>query len=674
MGAPGRRKTRRRTLEAALALLVLVAAAPRRVLADEPAQSAKPDPALEVYVEGDRTPTATRDPSAASYVLREDRLHAPGQSAANALSQAPGVQVSRAGASSDLSTASIRGASSAQTPIYLAGVRINDDITGTADLSLVPLWMIQRAEIFRGNAPADADRLGIGGAIFFEPILPRGTKVGAGLGLGSFGEVSSRLSGSFGDRRAGAMVALERRSARNDYTYVDELRPGLLEERTRRNADFTAYDLWSIGRYALRGGSITAIANGFVRDQGVSGLTLSPASAARSHVQRWLGAVTAAVPCSSGPGEAPGERCRIELQSAAILARRDIDDPLGELSLQSRRVASRGARVSQQARLRYRVGDRFALRASASQEFERLDIELDQGQRLGALRGVSRGAASATFEATKALELNALAALEYHRTESFGSAGVVAPMGRAGARLSLGHGVTLLANLGRYVRVPTLGELYGVSPVVLGNPELTPERSYSVDLGARLSTGSDHNRLFVELFGFARLASDLITYKQSQLGVVRPYNTRSARTLGLELSAGTQLFHHLHAELALTLLDPRDTSGEPGSKNPLLPYQARLVAAPYLEVYQGRIEAIDLDRAALGLRLNYRSKRLVDPQEQLPAVIPQTLLDLELTLLFARRRAALQLRLANLLDTRSSDVLGLPLPGRSGNGSLEVWW
>jgi len=34
---------------------------------------------------------------------------------------------------------------------------------------------------------------------------------------------------------------------------------------TRKNADFVAYDLWSIGRYQLRGGSITAITNGFVR-------------------------------------------------------------------------------------------------------------------------------------------------------------------------------------------------------------------------------------------------------------------------------------------------------------------------------------------------------------------------------------------------------------------------
>ena len=61
----------------------------------------------------------------------------------------------------------------AETPVYLAGVRINDDVAGAADLSTLPLWLIDRVEIYRGNAPLEADRFGIGGAIFFEPLRPR---------------------------------------------------------------------------------------------------------------------------------------------------------------------------------------------------------------------------------------------------------------------------------------------------------------------------------------------------------------------------------------------------------------------------------------------------------------------------------------------------------------------
>ncbi len=668
MGQAARRDDGSRWLGCALALAAL--SSPRPARAEDPPKAPKSDAAIEVLVEGDRQRGSDRDPSAASYVLRENRIHQPGLGAADALAQVPGVQVSRAGAVSDLATASIRGASSAQTPIYLAGVRLNDDITGTADLSQIPLWMLQRVEVFRGNAPADADRLGIGGAIFFEPLLPRGTRLGAGLGVGSFGAFQARASGAFGDPRAGAMIALQRQSARNDYTYVDQLRPGSSPEaQVRRNADFVSHDLWSLARLRLGGGSLTAITNGFVRDQGVTGLTLNPATRARSHVQRWLGALTAAIPCSQGDPD----RCRVELTSAAILARRDIEDPLGELALSSRRVSSRGARVSEQARLRYRLSDRLAITGSAAQELETLDLALDDGERQRSRRAVSRGAASGTFALTQALDLNALAAVEYHATRGANPTDTVQPSGRAGARLRINDAFSLSANVGRYARVPTLGELHGISPVVLGNPTLVPERSTSFDLGAKLSTARGSTTLFAELFGFARLASDLIAYKQSQLGVVRPYNTKSARILGLELAAGAQLFHHLRAELSLTVLDPRDTSSELGRAS-LLPYQARFVAAPSLEVFQGPIPALALDRASLAARLHHRSPLRVDPEGLIQAIPAQSTLDLELGLLFLRRRLGAQLRLANLTDSRNADVLGLPLPGRSVHGSMEVTW
>ena len=121
-------------------------------------------------------------------ITAEDVTKFPDKNLAESLSRVPGVQVSETGSAADLSTASVRGATSAQTPVYLAGIRLNDDLTGTADLSLIPLWMLGRAEVYRGNAPADADRLGIGGAIYFEPRLPRKNRLLAGAQVGSFGQ------------------------------------------------------------------------------------------------------------------------------------------------------------------------------------------------------------------------------------------------------------------------------------------------------------------------------------------------------------------------------------------------------------------------------------------------------------------------------------------------------
>jgi len=122
----------------------------------------------EVVVNGSQIDrTAGRDATAASTVLRRSDLDSPGATAATVLVRVPGVQVQRSGGGSDLATASIRGTTSAQTPVYLAGIRLNDDLSGTADLSTIPLWMLDRIEVYRGHTPPDADSLGIGGAVFF---------------------------------------------------------------------------------------------------------------------------------------------------------------------------------------------------------------------------------------------------------------------------------------------------------------------------------------------------------------------------------------------------------------------------------------------------------------------------------------------------------------------------
>ncbi|WP_437304583.1 TonB-dependent receptor domain-containing protein [Sorangium sp. So ce388] len=644
--------------------------------------------AIEVRVEGERSSTsAARDPTAASYVIRGDELRAPGATASSVLGRVPGLQIVRTGAGADLATASIRGASSAETPVYLAGVRINDDVTGTADLSLVPLWMLHRVEVYRGNAPADADRLGIGGAIFFEPALPRGPRVGAGLGAGSFGELSASASASLGDERASVLVALSRRAADNDYPYVDDADTGLTaaddRTRTRQNADVEAYDLWTVGRYRLpRGGGVTALFNGFARDQGLSDLTAraappaSPAAAARSRVQRWLGAVAAAVPCA-GPRGGGVERCRLELRSSAILTRQSLRDPLQRHGLPAPFVASAGERAAEQGAVRFRVTDSVTAWASAAIELERLGIDQAGAPPLRALRATSRASASASFTPASWLEVHALGAVEHHGTRvagDGGAAGLVEPSGRLGARLRLAEGAALFANVGRYVRVPALGELHGISPIVRGNPELEPEQGVTAELGARAAAALPRARAEVslELLGFSRLASALVAYRRSGLGAVRPYNVQGARVLGLELTASASALDHVRAALTLTALDPRDTSPERGIVSDLLPFQSRLVAAPSLEAY-AEPGWLGGGRASLGARLLYRSSRVADRAGLL--VLPeQAAVDVELAVLALDRRLSGRLAVENATGARMLDAVGFALPGRSVHAAMEVWW
>ncbi|MEJ7731523.1 MAG: TonB-dependent receptor [Polyangiaceae bacterium] len=652
-----------------------------RAMADDPSEPSPPDGATEVEVRGTRPlPRSARDPSGASRVVRGERLRAPGATAAEVLAEVPGVQVARSGSAADLATASIRGATSAEIPVYLAGVRLNDDVTGIADLSLVPLWMLDRIEVHRSGAPADADRMGIGGAIFFEPRLPANDRAGAGLGVGSFGERAAWAAAELGGRGAGAMVGVRGQRANNDYPYIDDRGTTATDaddfERRRPNADYEQWDVWSIGRVTAGAARLTTVVNGLAREQGTTGLGVIPASAARTRVQRGLGAVSASLPCAGD------DSCRLEVGTAAVVTRTRLDDPQRELGLLTTSVDTSGARLGERARVELRLRDSWTVGAGVSQDLERLGIDERDGASLRARRAVTRAAASLALSPAPWMELGALGAVERHGTTAALGVGqswtedddtVTVPAGRIGARVSPYPGWALFANAGRYARVPTLGERYGVSAVVRGSPGLEPERGTTVDAGTALDLGDARVSFAAELFAFARFADDLVAYRASSFGMVRPYNVASARLLGVEAAAALALASRLRLGLALTATDPRDVTAGRALGNDFLPFQARLVVAPEAELGAGPWPALGVHRASVGARLLYRASRAADPPGLivLPAQAP---LDLHAAAFFHRGRLALRLAVSDVLDEPLHDAVGLPLPGRSFHGSTEVWW
>jgi vitamin B12 transporter len=653
-------------------------------LSEGVALAADGDEPLEVRVHGD--PAASRaasgDRTAASFVIRREEIRSPGAGVADALARVPGVQVSRSGAGSELATAAIRGATAAQTPIYLAGIRLNDDVTGTADLSTVPLHSLDRIEVYRGNAPLQADRLGIGGAVFLEPTLPRLSRVGIGAGLGSFGELSTMGTvTAAGAKGFSVLASLRRDSATNDYSYVDDnatrYNPSDDLVKTRTNADSESYDAWAIAGADLGGrGTVIGVSNFFTREQGVTGLALVPATMARLRTRRVLGGVSGRTPCST----APGGDCEIELTTSVVSATTTLINPLPELGVQYSSVTSGGERVAQSERVRFDLGRAAILTVSAGQETERLGIDTEHGSLVRARRVVLRGASMAVVRVTSAVDVVGLFAADCQTTIGPGAGGscsVLEPTGRLGARWAVNEDLSAFANVGRYVRVPTLGELFGISASLRGNAALVPEQGLTVDGGGRWATGSRErtgSRLYADLFGFARLASNLIGYRRSNFDAATPYNLSRARVLGVELALGAQALRMVRAELAATAMDPRDTTENRQTTNDLVPFRSRLMLSPYVEVFaEPAIPAIGLDRVALGARASYRSSEVADPAG-LIVIEHRTLVDVDLVASFLKDAIVSRLRVANAFDVASFDIVGYPLAGRSVHGSLEMWW
>lgn len=658
------------------------------------------EPALEVSVAGERSPTASRHEASSAYVLRRERLLAPGLSVADALAATPGVQVARTGASADLATASVRGATSAELPVYLAGVRLNDDVTGTADLSTVPLALLDRVELVRGAGPLVADRAGVAGALFLEPRLARRTRAEALFGAGSFGAASAQLTVGAASRRARSLASLRVERSDNDYAYLDDrgTLASAADDRllVRRNADAKSVDTLGVTRVELAARARLSLVHGAVaREQGVTGLGVIPASQTRSLLWRGLVGARLELSCARRPvGDEPERACRLELVSTGLAAAQRLDDPASELGLLARQVKTAGARTSHALRFDGElVPGTLRLVTSSTLELEGLEVHRDGAFTTGAERLASKTSAALRGALGRHVLVSGQGGLECHQTSSRGAApgaaplasagcGVLEPTGRLALELAPREWLGLTLAGGRAVRVPTLGELFGTSAIVRGNPELRASSALSAELGVR-ARGGGVLRGSADLVGFARLSSDQVAYRRSSLGVVRPYNVGRSRVLGLEGALRGELGPTLEgpfvaASLVATLLDPRDDTPERLTTNDLLPFQATAVVTPELELtlHCDRVPLCrplrpTLARASLLGRFHYRGARVADPAG-LVGLAEQRVFDVEARVHLSRPEVAVRVALSNVGDEPRQDVVGFPLPGRALHASLEV--
>ncbi|HWP08903.1 MAG TPA: TonB-dependent receptor [Polyangiaceae bacterium] len=638
------------------------------------AQVAESASTPEVEVRGPPASPASAplDGSVAGSTIRRAELERPGLTAPAVLRTEVGLSITETGGLGAASTASIRGATSAETPVYLGGVRINDDVAGSADLSTLPLWLIDRVEIYRGNAPFEVDRFGIGGAMLFQPIRPRDTQASIGVSGGSYGSEGAHAYGSLASPKHGVLVGASFQGAQNDYEFTDNTG----ETQRWQNTDATLVDLWLLGRTEVGRGSLDLTLNHFRREQGAVRLASVQTYHARRSLERTLGALTARTPL--------GARGMLELRTSALLAGSTLDDPYQEIlpntGTPGTALAQRGERVEEEAsvRLEPNLSTRVRLAVQTSSEnlrrYEHAELA-GIGPVLDAARVTGRLAGSVESDVIHWLTIRALLALECHSTstgESFGLCDSLEPVGRLGGLWHAGE-LTGFVAVGRYSRPPTLGELYGTSLVTEGNPALEAESGTTVDVGVRFAhaLAGQTTPLYAAVSGYARRSSELIAFVRTTSGFVRPENINAADAFGLELEAGSGIGRFFAADLALTLFDFRDRTEGLTRVNDILPYHSRLIAAPGLTATTPELDSRWVSRATLGARLVYQSNRYGDLAGT--GVIPeQTSLDLDAGLLLLDRTLWLRGRVTDLLDSPRWDIVGFPLPGRSVFVSLEA--
>ncbi len=485
------------------------------------------------------------------------------------LESVPGAHVRRQGGEDGLSTLSLRGTSSSEAAVVLAGVPLSGGGDPAIDLSSLPLWPGARVRVFRSFAPASLGQGSLGGTLALDPPSPQDPeRTLVWVGVGSFGTARMRVGDvrKLGDGPDAPRVALGLSASRatDDFSYYD---PQLGHDTDQQNAQhaqvqaLASYTLpFHVGTRA-REGDVTVTALAQARRQHLPGTFYLSTPNQVLASDRELASVQASVQEGRGAMYARlwGRREDLRLSddpaaSSGLLAPSTEDDAI---------VAAGGA-----------LGWRGAPAKGA-----KLDVLLDaSGERFvpGDFRGVTAppGATrtavgtglDASYAASAATTVAASARLDGRSDTSTQAAArfELRPTAHAGVETIAGP-LTLATHGGFLARPASFTELYGDHGSFVGDPSLRTESAVTVDAGGRLAgqtKDGGHWRASgdVDLSVFGTWATDLITFvAQGAEGREVATNIGRARILGLELGAQGEV-GPFFARVAYTLLASENLS------------------------------------------------------------------------------------------------------------------
>ncbi len=579
-----------------------------------------------------------------------------------------GVQVRRSGGLGSFSTASLRGAAAQQVMVYLDGLPLNEAAGGAVDLSQIDLAQVGRIELYRGITPIPFARASLGGAINIRTLRPsdrREARLSAGYG-------------SFDTRQAGlsyldAHPALETvlvgavLDADNGFGFVHDngtaFNPADDRHEHRHNAQVRqASVLLKLGRKLGHGLHLDTLLQVFDKDQGLPSRNNSPATTASLDTRHLSGTLRLrAERIGGGPWST-------SLRAFAARRRERFDDSRGQIGLGVQETRDATRRWGLQSYVE-RVARAWTLSGILEPSRERYDSKDRSARRadLGTHRDALDGAVQAallpwgeTLLLAPALRLTAYKD-HFGTADDGASKRYLRP--QAGLRLRPWEGLTLRANWGRYVRLPSFFELFGDRGFIIGNPGLQPEQGTNYDLGfqvdRRLGAGWVHSAGLSVAY-FRTDMDDLIAFIYDARGVGRAVNISEARIQGVELS--------LHTVFATrTGLTLHTTWQDPVNRSRIAAFDGRRLPGRYRQQLFLRLEQ-PLWRARLYYEFDYQSGLFYDAANLLEA---RDIHRHNLGLAVGLGRWDLGLAVSNIADKNFQDFNGFPTPGRSFTGTVR---
>jgi len=480
-----------------------------------------------------------------------------------------GVNIRHFGGLGDWSSVSIRGSSWQQVQVYLDGIPLNPDGISSVNLAEMPTGALSRIEVWRGNAPPSFDAAPIGGVI---NLVTRDGSTGANgsFTYGSHDTVLGRQTvvsnQQLGSWEVDTLVAAESFSTEGDFTFFDNNSTdfNIFDDAltTRTNNDKTQANALLKISGANNWGRVTLLNNFLARIEGIPGPGVAQTLFTSHEAFQDLLAIQIERDQSSTPWT---------FRLWELLRYDEYDNRRGEIgpgeNWEENQYSTTGALFN----LQHAYSGNLIAGVAVGERFDYWEAtDLNSGSettpRWRAATTVTPNIQAFLGESLT-LDASARAKLSDNRSVSVISTEDgeestelpefelrVLPRGGFVWRPidSISEGLlTVKGTMGMYERAPDFTELFGDKGAMVGNPELLPESGYSIDLGLRTVFSGRLNGS-VDLAGFHRRSTNLISYVQNSQNTMIPVNLGAALVRGLEASISLRLDESLSSDTAIT--------------------------------------------------------------------------------------------------------------------------
>lgn len=599
-----------------------------------------------------------------------------------ALDGLTGIDVRSYGGSGARAAVSIRGATPDQVTVYVDGMPVSGGGHGMTGLESVPIGAVERIEVYRGSAPGQFGAGAIGGVVNITTLKPEPEpEVNLSATVGSFNTQKQSIQGRFGLGETHAFsLAAGRHAADNDFRYDDDRQTPTYsaDDRrvTRQNADFEQRHL--LGQWRWEPESPITLSTRLLyqdSDRGVPGLQRDPARHAR-------------LKSDSLQGQLNGDYdALVGLRLWGSMEDRHFDDPEDEAGRQGRQKSKSDIDQWGSALTYAPVTGPILTNTLVEYRQERFtssDAFDDAAQTPPSKRDyVGLGLEPEIMLLDESMWLVPRVHYAYIKDElqktniRFAGDSVEAEdrvdrslwTYQLGWRYQPVAALTVRANGGSYTRAPKFNELFGDDGDMVGNPDLTEERSTNLDAGLHASL--DTFDLEIDLAYFYRITEDLI--QRRDYGDYMIYeNIASSEVSGLECWLQKTAFDkRLNLRFDLTYQRAINTSDDTAFRRDRyygndLPYHPRWLIS-------GTLAYTPIAWATLTWSTHYESESYRGPSnlddEKLEA---RTRHDASVKMAFGQGWELL-LEVANVTDEDAVDFWGYPRPGRAYYGTVRLW-